>query len=101
MSDIQNPAPIDPIEVRRSEVAQYDANVALYTSILASLPSTWPSNLEKFKSRTDHQQAVTECDDADVELLSQLLYMEQVRKSIRAEKLERTKAAAILAALEA
>ncbi|NBR25397.1 MAG: hypothetical protein EBU08_16810, partial [Micrococcales bacterium] len=37
----------------------------------------------------------------DVELLSQLLYREQCQSAIRAEKMERTKAAAILAVLSA
>ena len=93
---------IDPITLRENEVAQYDANIALYQAIYANLPKEWPARLEQYKGRKDHQQAVAEVDDLDdVELLSQLLYMEQVRASIRAEKLERTKAAAILAALKA
>ena len=95
------PASQEMIDARQAEVDQYDTNVALYTTILDTLPSEWPARLEQFKTRKDHQQAVTECDEADVELLAQLLYMEQVKASIRAEKLERTKAAAILAALKA
>jgi hypothetical protein len=96
------PTPIDPIALREAEVAQYDSNIALYQSILATLPTEWPSRLEQYKGRTDHQQAVAEVDDLDdVELLSKLLYADQVKASIRAEKLERTKAAAILAALKA
>lgn len=94
--------PIDPISLREAEVAQYDANIALYETIYANLPKEWPARLEAFKGRKDHQQAVAEVDDLDdVDLLAQLLYMEQVKASIRAEKLERTKAAAILAALKA
>ena len=93
---------IDPITLRENEVAQYDANIALYQTILATLPTDWPARLEQYKGRKDHQQAVAEVDDLDdVELLAKLLYMEQVKASIRAEKLERTKAAAILAALKA
>jgi hypothetical protein len=94
-------ATFDPIATRQAEVDQYDANIALYETILAGLPSTWPKKLEAFRDRTDHQQAVTECAAEDVELLAQLLYMEQVKRTIRAERLERTKAAAILAALKA
>lgn len=92
---------IDHVTLREQEVAQYDSNIALYTTILGTLPTEWPARLEQFKTRKDHQQAVTECDADDVELLAQLLYMEQVKASIRSEKLERTKAAAILAALKA
>lgn len=94
--------PIDPIAIREAEVAQYDANIALYQSIYAGLPKEWPTRLEAFKGRKDHQQAVSEIDDLDdVELLSKLLYMEQVKAAIRAETLERTKAASVLAALKA
>ena len=93
---------IDPIAIRRDEVAQYDRNIALYETIVASLPNEWPDHLSKFKGRTDHQAAASELEDVnDVELLAQLLYREQCEKAIRAEKLERTKAAAILAALQA
>lgn len=93
---------IDPITAREIEVAQYDTNIALYNTILGTLPTEWPARLEQFKGRKDHQQAVAEVEDLDdVELLAKLLYMEQVKASIRAEKLERTKAASILAALKA
>ena len=96
------PTSVDPIALRQAEVEQYDANIALYQTILATLPTDWPARLEQFKGRKDHQQAVAEVDDLDdVELLAKLLYAEQVKASIRAEKLERTKAAAILAALKA
>ena len=93
---------ITPLQSRRAEVAQYDANIAMYDAILAALPSEWPEHLAHFKGRKDHHAAAAEVADmADVELLSQLLYREQCEASIRAEKLERTKAAAILAVLEA
>lgn len=96
------PTSQDIIDARQAEVDQYDANIALYQTILATLPTDWPARLEQFKGRKDHQQAVAEVEDLDdVELLAKLLYAEQVKASIRAEKLERTKAAAILAALKA
>jgi hypothetical protein len=89
------------IAAREAEVAQYDANIALYEAILTDLPDKWPARLEPFKGRRDHQQAVTECDPTDVELLSQLLYREQCEMAIKTERLERTKAAAILKAIKA
>lgn len=93
---------IDHVAAREAEVAQYDANIALYKSILADLPTDWPARLEQYRGRTDQQAAVAEIDDlADVELVAKLLYADQVRAAIRAETLERTKAAAILAALKA
>lgn len=92
----------EAITAREAEVAAYDQNIAIYQTIYADLPKDWPARLEQFKGRKDHQQAVAEVDDLDdVELLSKLLYMEQVKAAIRAETLERTKAAAILAALKA
>lgn len=95
------PGTPEQIAMREEEVAQYDLNVATYHAILAGLPDTWPARLEQFRGRTDQHQAITECDAADVELLSQLLYAEQCRRAVRSEMLERTKAAAILAALKA
>ena len=96
------PASQEIIDARQTEVDQYDLNIVLYQTILAALPTEWPARLAQFQGRKDHQQAVAEVDDLDdVELLSQLLYADQVKASIRAEKLERTKAAAILAALKA
>lgn len=91
-----------PLESRREEVAQYDANIAMYEAIIQTLPSIWPPHLEQYKGRKDHQQVVSEVSNVDdVELLSQLLYREQCEASIRSERLERTKAATILAVLEA
>ena len=95
------PGTPEAIAMREAEVAQYDENIATYEAILASLPDKWPKRLENFQGRTDQHQAVTECDEADVELLAQLLYADQCRKAVRAEKMERTKAAAILAVLKA
>ncbi len=64
-----------PLELRRDEVAQYDANIAMYEAILATLPTEWPARLEQFKGRKDHHEAA-------------------------AERVERTKAATILKVLE-
>lgn len=89
------------LELRRAEVAQYDTNIATYQAIIATLPSEWPDRLAQFKGRTDQQAAAAEVADLDdVELLAQLLYHDQCQALLRSEKLERTKAAAILAVLE-
>ena len=96
------PTPVSPLEARRAEVAQYDANIAMYQTILATLPTEWPAHLEQYKGAKDEHEAAAKVDDLDdVVLLSQLLYADRCRKAIRAEMLERTKAAAILAVLEA
>ena len=100
MSD--TPIEITPLEARRAEVAQYDSNIAMYQQILSTLPTEWPSHLEQYKgAKNEHEVAAQVEDLDDVVLLSQLLYADRCKASIRAEMLERTKAAAILAVLEA
>jgi hypothetical protein len=92
----------DPIAARRDEVAQYDTNIAMYTAIAATLPTEWPDHLAHFRGTTDKHKAAVEVTDLDdVTLLSQLWYGDECRAAVRAETVERTKAAAILAALEA
>ena len=91
---------LTPLEARQQEVEQYTANIAMYQSILATLPTEYPSHLEKYKDRKDLQTVVAEIEDLDdVELVSQLMYAQQCKASIRAEIAERAKAAAILAVL--
>ncbi len=90
------------LEMRRAEVAQYDANIAMYQSILETLPTEWPDRLVKYRGVQNEHEAAAQVDDLnDVVLLSQLLYADRCRASIRSEMLERTKAASILSVLEA
>ncbi|HEY7822003.1 MAG TPA: hypothetical protein VIG24_04180 [Acidimicrobiia bacterium] len=97
MSDI----PFDPVQARRDEVAAYDANIAIYHAILAGLPSEWPANLEQYRHPKDQRKVIDDVPADKIELISQLWYADDIRHLIRTETLERTKAAAILAALEA
>lgn len=91
----------EAIEARRQEVAQYDANIAMYEAIIANLPTEWPVHLIEYRGATNEHEAVAKIENLDdVVLLSQLLYADKCRAAIRAETLERTKAAAILAVLE-
>jgi hypothetical protein len=93
--------PVDPIEVRREEIAQYDANIAMYQAIAANLPTTWPKELEQFKNPRNQHKALRDVPANKVQQLSELWYADDVAHAIKTETLERTKAAAILAALEA
>jgi hypothetical protein len=94
------PTPLTPIEIRNAEVAQYNANIAMYAAIAANLPSTWPAHLLPYKTRKDRHDAISEIQDlADVELLSDLWTYESAQASIRTETLEMRKAQAILNAL--
>jgi len=68
MSD--TPAPT-PLEARRAEVAQYDANIAMYQAILATLPTEWPARLEQYRGTKNEHDAAAKIDDLDdVTLLS-------------------------------
>lgn len=90
------------IDVRKLEVAQYDANIAMYKSILETLPTEWPDNLVQYKNPLNEHDAAAQIEDLDdLELVSKLWYADQVKKMIRSETVERTKAASILAAMEA
>lgn len=94
--------PFDPIAFRENEIAQYDANIALYTSMAAALPSEWPAHLIQFKGSTDKHTDIAKVEDmADVELLSDLWAHDDAQAAIRAETVEKRKAEAILAALRA
>jgi hypothetical protein len=93
--------PLDPIEVRRAEVAQYEQNIALYKTILASLPTEWPARLEQFKGSVNEHDDIAKVEDLDdVELLGKLWYADRVKKLIRTETVEFTKAKTILEVLD-
>lgn len=90
-----------PIEIRRLEVAQYDANIAMYQSILATLPTEWPEDLIQYRNPSNEHDVASQIQDLDdLALVSQLWYADQVHRMIRSETVERTKAASILAAME-
>lgn len=84
-------------QIREAEVAQYTKNIEMFTTILATLPTEWPSHLEQYRgSKNQHDDIASVEDLDDVELLSKLWYADEVKKAIRTETVERTKAQAIL-----
>jgi hypothetical protein len=91
----------DPIKARQEEVAQYDANIAMYLAIAQQLPDKWPAELEQYRNPKNQHKAIDAVPADKVEQIAQLWYADDVQHAIRTETLERTKAAAILAALEA
>jgi hypothetical protein len=92
--------PFDPIAFRREEIAQYDANISLYTNMVAALPSDWPEHLLGFKSSTEKHIDIAKVENMnDVELLSDLWAHDDAQAAIRSEIVEKRKAEAILAAL--
>ena len=91
-----------PLQARIAEVAQYEANVAMYTSMLANLPTEWPEHLQQYKGATDKHSIIGNISNLDdVELLSDLWTADDCVKAIRTETLEKRKAQAILAVLQA
>jgi hypothetical protein len=92
---------VTPLQARVAEVAQYQANITLYTQMLANLPTAYPAHLAQYKGATDKHATIGTIENlADVELLSDLWTADDCVKSIRTETLEMRKAQAILAALK-
>lgn len=101
MAETNNP--VTPIEARRAEVAQYQANVAMYQSIASTLPTEYPEHLEQYRNvpAGSHQTVITQLTDIeDITLLSDLWMHDQCVNAIKTETLEMRKALAILTALE-
>ena len=91
-----------PIEIRRAEVAQYQANIDMYKEIAATLPSDWPDGLVQHKNAADKHAVIATIENlTDVELVSDLWAHDQAQAAIRSETVEKRKAEAILAVLEA
>jgi hypothetical protein len=91
---------VTPLEARIAEVAQYEANIALYTAILKTLPTEWPAHLTAHKGARNQHDAIALVDPSDVELLAKLWYADECEKAIKTETLEMTKAKAILGIMQ-
>ena len=92
---------VTPLQARVAEVAQYEANIALYTTILETLPTEWPENLVQYKGAKNQHDTIAGVENVDVELLSKLWYADECRKAIKTETLELTKSRAVLNVLQA
>jgi hypothetical protein len=91
-----------PIELRKEEIAQYQANIDLYKSIASNLPSEWPAKLAHLKNSSNQHSDIATIEDLDeVTLVSDLWAHDEALASIRAETVEMRKAMAILEALKA
>jgi hypothetical protein len=91
---------ITPLQARIAEVAQYNANIALYENILKTLPTEWPERLLSHRGAKQQHDAIASVDAADVELLAKLWYADECAKAIKTETLELTKSKAILDVLQ-
>lgn len=92
---------VTPLQARIAEVAQYEANIALYQTILQTLPTEWPERLLQYKSAKNKHDIIADVATDDVELLSKLWYADECAKAVRTETLEMTKSKAILNVLQA
>ena len=92
---------VTPLQARIAEVAQYEANIALYKTILETLPTEWPERLLQYKSAKNQHDIIAGVAEVDVELLSQLWYADECAKAIKTETLELTKSKAILNVMQA
>ena len=92
---------LSPVELRRREVEQYDANIALYKELYENLPHEWPERLAHLRGERDEHSAAAKVEDLeDVALLGLLFQSDKVYAAIRSETVERAKAASILSVLE-
>ena len=92
---------LTPLESRRAEVAQYQANIDMYKSIAATLPSEWPEHLLQFKGAKDQHAMIAGLENLDdVILVSDLWAYDSAQAAIRSETVEMRKAMAILTVLE-
>ena len=90
-----------PLEARVAEVAQYEANIAMYSAMKATLPTQWPDHLVEYRhAKNKHEVAGRVADLKDVELLSKLWYADDCDAAIRSEMVELTKAKAILGIMQ-
>jgi hypothetical protein len=90
----------DAKELRENEIAQYEANIATYTSIVANTPSVWPEHLLKYKGSRNKHEVISQIESLDdVELLSDLWTHEDAKAAIRTETLEKRKAEAIFSTM--
>jgi hypothetical protein len=87
---------VTPLQARIAEVAQYEANIALYKTILETLPTEWPENLLQYKGAKNQHDTISGVESTDVELLSKLWYADECAKAIKTETLELTKSRAVL-----
>ena len=92
---------VTPLQARIAEVAQYEANIALYQTILETLPTEWPERLLQHRGTKNQHDVIAFVDSADVELLSKLWYADECAKAIKTETLELTKSRAVLDVMQA
>ncbi len=93
---IENNAPqLTAKEVRQLEVDSYQANIATYNALLATLDGNWDADLVHLKG-VEAQEAARQCPMDRLARLAVLQQFDQVTNLLKTEIVECAKAQAIL-----
>jgi hypothetical protein len=85
-------------EMRQLEVDSYEANIAMYKTLLTKLDGNWDSDLIHLKDLPPHD-AAEKCPLNRIERLAELQQFDLYNRLLRTEILECSKAKAILSVL--
>jgi hypothetical protein len=86
---------LTPKQIRQMEVDAYNANIAIYTTLLGTLDGNWDADLIHLKD-LDAQEAARQCPMNRLARLAVLQQHDQVTKLLKTEIVEGAKAKAIL-----
>jgi hypothetical protein len=86
---------LTPKQIRQMEVDAYNANIATYTALLATLDGNWDADLIHLKD-LEPQEAARQCPMNRLARLAVLQQHDQVTKLLKTEIVEGAKAKAIL-----
>lgn len=82
-------------QIRQREIDSYEANIAVYTTLLQNLDGNWDADLINLKDLPAHD-AAKQCPLNRIQRLAELQQYEQVSGLLRTEMLECAKSKAIL-----
>jgi hypothetical protein len=86
---------LTPKQVRQREVDAYNANIVVYTALLATLDGDWDADLVHLKD-LEPQEAARQCPMPRLQRLAVLQQHDQITKLLKTEIVEGAKAKAIL-----
>ena len=89
---------ITPKQLRQKEVDSYEANIALYQTLLANLDGDWDEDLLPLKNLDAHE-AARQCPIDRIARLAVLQQHDQFTKLLKTETIECLKAKSILSIL--
>jgi hypothetical protein len=86
---------LTPKQIRELEVTAYEANIATYNALLATLDGDWDEDLVHLKG-VEAQEAARQCPMDKLARLAVLQQFDQVTNLLKTEIVECAKAQAIL-----